>query len=101
MKDCGQLPMQGLAPAERAVKYILDVLPGHPELSWYLGPGTEMFRLLCDAEAQRLGFEPDPDYKPGLYPSRFAEDYAKRLSPKRPRCFLTCPECGWEGEEDI
>lgn len=96
MSGHGIRPMQGLPPAERAVKYILDVLPQYPELSYYLGPGTEMMRLLCEAEAHRLGIEPDPAYL-GLYSSRFEEEYAQKLNPEQP--FFACPECGWYSGE--
>ena len=44
-----------LPPAERAVKYLLDVLPYHPNLAWYLSPGTEMLTLLLTAEAALPG----------------------------------------------
>lgn len=102
MKDHSIRPLQGLPPAERAVKYILDILPLYPELSYYLCPGTNMFNLLCEAEAHRLGMEPDPDYElPAAFTTRFAAEYAKKLNPKEPRPCFTCPECGWEGEEDI
>lgn len=100
MKEHNIRPMQGLPPAERAVKYILDVLPNYPELSWYL-IGTEMFRLLCEAEAHRQGITPDPSYPVGIYRSRFEEDYALTLNEREPKPCFTCPECGWKGEEDI
>jgi hypothetical protein len=85
MQDNGQLPHKGLPPAERAVKYILDVLPQYPELAWYLGPGTEMLHLLCEAEARRLD----------VSPSRFEVEYGRRLRPANPKegCCV-CPDCG-------
>lgn len=86
-------PMQGLPPAERAVKYLLDVLPLWPELSDFIRPGTEMMRLLCEAEAHRLGIAPDPEYRSELYSSRFEEEYAQTLSPAEP--LYACPNCGW------
>lgn len=102
MKENSICPMQGLPPAELAVKYILDILPLYPELSYYLCPGTTMFNLLCEAEAHRLGMEPDPDDKlSAFFTTRFAAEYAKKLNPKEPRPCFSCPECGWEGEEDI
>lgn len=101
MKEHSIRPMQGLPPAERAVKYILDILPLYPELSYYLCPGSTMLNLLCEAEAHRLGMEPDPEYEPCVFTSRFAEEYATKLIPKEPRPCFTCPECGWEGEEGI
>lgn len=95
MKEHSIRPMLGLSPAERAVKYLLDVLPLYPELSYYLCPGTNMFNLLCEAEAHRLGVAPDRDYElPATFTTRFAEEYAKQLKPKDPKEGFVCPECG-------
>lgn len=99
MKEHSIRPMQGLPPAERAVKYLLDILPLYPELSYYLCPGTNMMRLLCEAEAQRLGIEPDPTYEPGIFSSRFEQEYCAALKPKDPREGWICPECAsWSRE---
>jgi hypothetical protein len=91
MKDRGIVPMKGLAPAERAVKYILDVLPRHQELSWYLGPGTQMLRLLCEAEAQRMDVDPE----------QFSKAYCKRLAPVNPARLVVCPECGYGSDDSV
>jgi hypothetical protein len=83
--DHGISPLKGLSPAERAVKYILDVLLRYPELAWYLGPGTEMLRQLCEAEAHRLGVAPE----------QFEEDYCMQLAPANPTDGYICPDCGY------
>lgn len=70
--DHGIHPDQSLTPAERAVKYILDVLPFYPNLAYYLCPGTQMFEELCNAEAERLGVDVET----------FKREYALRLTPE-------------------
>ena len=104
MKEHSIRPLQGLPPAERAVKYLLDILPLYPELSYYLCPGTNMFNLLCEAEAHRLGIAPDPDYEAGIFTSRFAEEYARKLKPldpKRERDALVRMIESWCVDDDI
>ena len=46
-----------LSPADRAVKYLLDRLQRDPDLRWFCGPLTQSFRMLCEAEAARLGLD--------------------------------------------
>ena len=75
-----------LPPAERAVKYLLDVLPYHPNLAWYLSPGTEMLTLLLTAEAARQGENP-----------------CRGLRVSCPKCgepLTTCPQCGESVQQD-
>ena len=44
-----------LPPADRAVKYVLDLVQHDPNLYLYCGPKTLAFQPLCEAEAQRRG----------------------------------------------
>lgn len=38
-----------------AVKYFLDRLQTDPDVYWFCGPGTQVFSLMCEAEAAHLG----------------------------------------------
>jgi len=41
-----------LADAKQAIGYVLTRAQNDPDLGYLLGPGTEAFRLLCEAEAR-------------------------------------------------
>ena len=105
-QDHGIRPDMSLPPAERAVKYLLDVLPYHPNLAWYLSPGTEMLTLLLTAEAARQGEHYDN------MSCAFARTYFSMLKPEIPcrglrvscpKCgepLTTCPQCGESVQQD-
>jgi hypothetical protein len=56
MTDFGA-PHTELAPADRAVSYMLNRITRDPRLAYFMG-STEALRLLCHAEAIRLGVDP-------------------------------------------
>lgn len=87
MSDHGILPNKSISPAERAVKYTLDVLLSHPELAWFL-VGTETLHQLLTAEVHRLGLEGDAA-------RTFAREYTARLDTCDPSTFqrILCPNC--------
>jgi hypothetical protein len=55
MADWGDLTDYRLSPADAAVKYALDMIQRNPNLRYFAGHGTQLFLLLCKAEASRLG----------------------------------------------
>jgi hypothetical protein len=55
VKDYGLRPDARLSPADRAVKYALDRVQHDADLAYHAGFGTELFAVLCEAEAARLG----------------------------------------------
>lgn len=83
MREHGIKPDMSLSHANRAVKYILDVLPLYRNLAYYLCPGTQMFEELCHAEAERLGIGSEA----------FKREYVRRLAPEAPLDGLECPHC--------
>lgn len=54
MQDHGDYTDRTLSPADTAVKYALDRMQRDPDLRYRL-VGTQLFALLCEAEAARLG----------------------------------------------
>lgn len=62
-----------MTPAQKAITYLLDRAQTDPDLGYQIGPGTEAFRLLCEAEAADLG----KDFKE-VYDDR-KKSYATRL----------------------
>ena len=71
--------------AMAAVTHILIQLRQRPEWAWYMGWGTESFRLLCRAYA--LDNDKDPE--------QYEEQFAKQLHPKKPNYGPdACPHCG-------
>jgi len=55
MADIGT-PHANLAAADRAVSYMIDRIVRDPRLAYHMG-STEALRLLCHAEALRLGVD--------------------------------------------
>lgn len=96
--DHGIVADASLSPAERAVKYTLDVLKTRPGLAWFL-VGTETLCQLLSAEAHRRGLS-------GEEVTAFTRDYAANLDRRDPCeirriacpvCDVTlteCPSCG-------
>lgn len=54
MADWGDYTNHNLAPADKAVAYLLERARRDPDLRWLL-LGTQAFALLCEAEAVRSG----------------------------------------------
>jgi hypothetical protein len=44
-----------MSKTNKAIAYMLDQIQINPDLRYYAGPGTEVFRLLCAAEAEIRG----------------------------------------------
>lgn len=74
MPDIGS-PYADLAAADRAVSCLLARIARDPRLAYYLGD-TQALRLLCSAEAARLGLDPGQHY----------EQINRSLRPEAPRC---------------
>lgn len=94
MSDHGILPDKALTPAERAVKYTLDVLQTRPELAWFL-VDTETLSQLLSAEAYRMGLSTEEESE---YRAAYVLDL-DRSDPEQCRhCGerLECPRCDRE-----
>lgn len=59
--------------AERAVEHVLRAIRDDGRKAYLLGYGTETFRLLTDAHAERFGEDPDA----------FRESFWKQCRPER------------------
>ena len=74
MHDAGLMTATELAPADRAVKYLLDRIQQDANLRWYM-LDTQALALMCEAEAFRLGKEIET----------ISESRSKDLTPERHR----------------
>lgn len=78
----------------RAVRYVLDRSQRDPDLGYYIGPGTQAFKELCQAEAaytgkplaeieEARGTDLQPEYRkraPEVVTARYERDLARRAS---------------------
>ena len=71
MTETQMTGLSGEDQAKKALKFVLDRIQFHPEIGWYMGPGTQTFSLVTEAAATLF--------------ERPVEEVRKAFTPRRPR----------------